>query len=100
VTTLFSSLGTWFIAFIAMFSSLAQGTKWHKKTSLKMHPIKFVGGYLEYSPLHYGTRFCQKNLFLIASRRIFNRQNPKKIKELTTRFVQIIFYHDIFVGYG
>jgi len=61
--TLFSSLGTWFIVFIAMFSSLAQGTKGHKKTSLKMHCIKFVGGYLKYSRLHYGTRFCQKISF-------------------------------------
>jgi hypothetical protein len=77
--TLFSSLGTWFIAFIAMFSSLAQGTKGHKKTSLKMHCIQFVGGYLKYSPLHYGIGFCQKNLFLIASHSIFSRQNPKKI---------------------
>jgi hypothetical protein len=40
---------------VTLFSSLAQGTKGHKKTSLKMHCIKFVGGYLKYSPLHYGT---------------------------------------------
>jgi hypothetical protein len=75
--TLFSSLGTWFIAFCYVFK-LGTRHKRAQKNKLENALHKVCWEVFKIFPLALWYWILSKNLFLIASHRIFNRQNPKK----------------------